>query len=276
MKTNRVTEEGRLLRLFPAFVESARITRFQGIVNGILEALKAGRGDAQVLKETRRIIEELPEEVVNKFIKLYQDRDPSDKRVKSKYYNLPVHIAHAVWQAKQLGLYHSKPGLRIVDLGTGFGYFPLVCDSIGHTATGLDWDRWKVYEGISHDIRIDRLEWVVTPDQPMPVFGAPVDVVTAFRPVFYYEFEDDSLWNEEKWSRFFTMIGRQLAANGLVYIGENRLSEGQRPHYEAMVECFKRKGAEPLMHGWLFHASAVFDWAMGGNKGLLKLISFRD
>lgn len=246
-----------LLRLAPAFVESVRITKFGHAASGTFDILRAGRADPFVIRETRRIMAELPEGVLERFKACYKNRDPADRRVKSKYYNLPVHIAHAVWQAKELGLYEAGRKLRIVDLGTGFGYFPLVCDSIGHTATGLDWDRWKVYEGISKDIRIDRREWVVTPDEPMPEIDMPVDVVTAFRPVFYYDFEHDTLWAEQKWNRFFRNLERQLHEQGTVYIGRNRLSDGQKSHFEVMAKYFKRIGAIDHQHGWLFRASSI-------------------
>lgn len=261
MNATALSSRNRLLRLVPALMESTLTARSAGLAGSMFELLRAARLDTHVLEETRRIIANLPAGVVNRFAGYYKDRDPSNRKVKSKYYNLPVHVAHAVWQAKQLGLYEAERKLTIVDLGTGFGYFPLVCNSIGHMATGLDWDRWKVYESISGDIPIDRREWIVTPDDPMPDMGRPVDIVTAYRPVFYYEFDRDSLWGVEKWERFFAAVGSQLAPDGRVYIGENRISQGQKPAFESMVAWFREVGAEPHQNGWLFDASNVVQLA---------------
>ncbi len=248
---------GRLFQLAPALVGSCAAARKAGLAGSALEVLRAARLDTHVIEETRRIMSDLPDGVVEKFAAYYKDRDPSNRKVKSKYYNLPVHVAHAVWQAKQLGLYRVDKKLTIVDLGTGFGYFPLACDSIGHKAAGLDWDRWKVYDSISGDIPIDRSEWIVTPDEPMPDMGVSVDLVTAFRPVFYYEFDCDSLWGEEKWRRFFSALVRHLSPDGRVYIGENRISQGQKPALEAMRALFREVGAEPHQNGWLFATEAL-------------------
>ena len=45
--------------------------------------------------------------------------------------------AEAVQIAKGIKLHESDP-LRILDIGTGFGYFQLACRALGHTTVGLD------------------------------------------------------------------------------------------------------------------------------------------
>lgn len=244
-------------RLASALAESVRLPRFDSPIINIREVLKAARLDPDIVRETRRIMSRLPNGSVDKFLSRYRDRDPSDRRIKSKYFNLPVHLAHAVWQARELGLYNAGGRFRIVDLGTGFGYFPFVCDSLGHRSTGLDWDLWKVYEKISADIPIDRRSWEVTPENPMPELGEPVDLVTAFRPVFYYEFDTDSLWAEEKWHTFFTSLLPSIAKGGAIFIGENRIDEVQKPHYRRIVDYFKELDGAPRCNGWFFDAGRL-------------------
>ena len=55
-----------------------------------------------------------------------------------KYKDIPRHVADTVETVTKLSLHNNGPLLTILDIGTGFGYFPLACDLLGHAAFGLD------------------------------------------------------------------------------------------------------------------------------------------
>ena len=65
----------------------------------------------------------------------------------SKYLDIHNSMRVSLQYALRLGLTQVK-NLRILDIGTGCGYFPYICRYFGHTAFSLDLDEVEMYNEI--------------------------------------------------------------------------------------------------------------------------------
>ena len=64
-------------------------------------------------------------------------------------------MRRALYSAYELGLHRARPR-RVLDLGTGCGYFPYICNYFGHTAVTADLDDVPMYNEITQFLRLDR------------------------------------------------------------------------------------------------------------------------
>ena len=99
-----------------------------------------------------------------------------------------------------LGLHKPPRPLRILDIGTGFGYFPFLCQSFGHVAVGLDLDMRDMYNDAIRILGVDRRTWRVEAYQPLPDLGEKFDVVTAFMICFDNHGDKSEPWGIEEWN----------------------------------------------------------------------------
>jgi hypothetical protein len=72
----------------------------------------------------------------------YRDEAPYPGH--SKYLDITAEMRRALYNAYELGL-HRPPPRTVLDLGTGCGYFPYVCNYFGHTAVAVDLDVVPMY-----------------------------------------------------------------------------------------------------------------------------------
>lgn len=164
-----------------------------------------------------------------------------------KYLDPIPHLTLAWLHVFELGL-HKGPPRRVLDIGTGAGYFPLVLEELRHTAIASDLDCFPVFNAIIDVLRIRRIPWEVKPFQPAPSFGAPVDVVTAFA----MDFDLSGCAGEDRWGRpqweFFL---RDLACNvmqphGTACFGIKRFKGGTgiNAYDEDLFAFFQETGAD--------------------------------
>ena len=96
-----------------------------------------------------------------------------------------------VGRAQNLWLDRSPP-LRILDLGSGAGYFLYVCQFLGHSGAGLDLDDDPFFGEMTKYFNVPRVIWRIDPGVPLPDLGEKFDLVTGHRvsprncaPVFW-------------------------------------------------------------------------------------------
>jgi SAM-dependent methyltransferase len=75
-----------------------------------------------------------------------------------------------------------SPPLRILDLGTGPGFFPYLCRCLGHKALGLE--RAPGLQGFHEWMRVAVVYYAIGPRLLMPDFPVRFDLVTSFRVPF--------------------------------------------------------------------------------------------
>src|SRR4051812_17945261 len=76
----------------------------------------------------------------------YHDADPRPHGY-SKYLDIRPWMADKLMMVLYLGLDRSKP-LKILDIGTGTGYFPYICRYFGHEVVSLDLDVVPMYNDL--------------------------------------------------------------------------------------------------------------------------------
>ena len=101
-----------------------------------------------------------------------------------------------VGRAQDLRLNRS-PSLRILDLGSGAGYFLYVCHFLGHNGLGLDLDDDPFFGAMTKYFKVPRVIWQIDPGIPLPDLGEKFDLVTGHRVCFHRITRDENdVWKE--------------------------------------------------------------------------------
>lgn len=138
-----------------------------------------------------------------------------------------------------LGLNQSRP-LSILDIGTGPGYFPHVCNFYGHNAVGVDLVNDPLYNDLVSYLDVDRRPWCVKPFERSPDLGRKFDLVTAFLTCFN---NLPTLWGPEEWDFFLRdLAANQVVADGRIILWLNHQAGG-RPYNDGLRNFFTAKGA---------------------------------
>ncbi len=165
---------------------------------------------------------------------------PADPNI-AKYADVAYWFSVCEQRAKRLGLDRSE-SRRILDIGTGCGYFPLVCRSYGHEVVALDCqDRHPFFRDVTAAISIEVVEHDVAPFIPLPSLGA-FDVITAYMVTFNGH-ETAALWDVAEWRYLLDDLAHHLAPGGTIAMELNREPNGQC-FTPALRELFLERRAE--------------------------------
>jgi hypothetical protein len=153
----------------------------------------------------------------------YGDTDPDPGS--SKYLDLRPWLRIAVGRALGLEL-DRTPTCDVLDLGTGCGYFPLVCRHYGHRARALDLDDNALYNEMVDLLQIDRRLCAIEAGVPLPALGRRFDWVTGFMVCFNNHKRDD-LWGPSEWEFFLDDVrGNLLKPGGQLHLELNPEEDG--------------------------------------------------
>ncbi len=143
----------------------------------------------------------------------------------TKYLDIRLWMVHKLTYFYLLGLHKSKP-LRILDLGTGTGFFPYICSLYGHKVIALDLDTVPMYNEICHFLRVDRRPWRIVKFEKLPDLGIMFDLVTAFMITFNQNNQPDE-WGVDEW-RFLLedLKSNQIVQGGRLFLNLNLRHDG--------------------------------------------------
>lgn len=128
----------------------------------------------------------------------------------AQHFNLRRNLREQVKIAHKLGLDDSR-GLRILDLGTGKGLFPFVCNSYGHSATGLDLPNTSAHFRVHAEfLGVDWRAGSVLPLSPLPDLGERFDLITAFL-ICFNGHGTKKVWGIREWGFLLTDLARNHA-----------------------------------------------------------------
>lgn len=169
-------------------------------------------------------------------VEKYSDQAVQAER--SKYAKDPHKtMRDACRRVLRLGL-HKAPPMKILDIGTGAGFFPMACAHFGHSchtvdvlATGFYAEMIQAH-GISQDVARIRAF------QPFPVKG-PFDLITAFA-IAFDKLKGRVPWSETEWSDFLDRALAEVNPGGRIALHFNWSYGDKRYTPEILAELQAR------------------------------------
>jgi hypothetical protein len=183
---------------------------------------------------------QINDQILAKIHKKYAHVDPYPGF--SKYLDAEHYIATALHHYSVAEL---NPFTRnsILDLGSGAGYFPFVCQNIGHEAMCLDVSDNPFYGEMIDLLTLNRIEHRIEPFQLLPSLPHRFDVVTAFA-ICFNGHDTDALWGSNEWSFFLSDLQKNvLTEGGRVCLVLNREKSGETIT-SSLRKLFESMGAE--------------------------------
>lgn len=139
----------------------------------------------------------------------------------AKFLDLNVWLREAIYRYfLWTGLPDREPGLRVLDLGAGTGYFLVVCRHLGHRVLGLDLDTEPLYRECFDFFGLDRIIYRIEPMTPLIALPHEMDVITAFMTAFNIH-DDGSPWGVDEWTFLLRDLRARLSARGRIIIRFN-------------------------------------------------------
>ena len=161
-----------------------------------------------------------------------------------------------VRRVQDLWLDRSSP-LRILDLGSGPGYFLYICQLFGHEGLGLDTDENPLFRGTTELLGVRRVIARIQPQTPLPELGQTFDLVTGHRVCFHRLERGPSgewrEWTPADWKFFIRDVRtRFLNPDGRLYLEFNPRPDGSSFFSPELRACFVAEGAR------IFRSKALF------------------
>ena len=164
----------------------------------------------------------------------------------TKYFDAARWLTLNIRRAQDLGVDRETRPRRVLDLGSGAGYFLFVCRELGHPGIGLDVPEPAFYGDIFRLLGLERVESRIEAREPLPealLAEGKFDLVTAFSIAFNGH-KSDHLWGPAEWDFLLNDLrDRFLAPGGRIYFDLNPEFDGTFMTPE-LREFFRRRGAQ--------------------------------
>lgn len=142
----------------------------------------------------------------------------------AKYFNeFDYHFKRAIRNYELFGLGKHAP-MRILDLGTGAGYFPYLCKH-HHSIMTCDVGNVPFYTEVTTALGLLQYHRRITPYTPLAFPKEfEVELITAFHVNFdfgkhpTYPLPLEKAWQVGEWTYFIEDIKRSLVPNGILYL----------------------------------------------------------
>lgn len=196
---------------------------FREVVLGRIAQLKATRTNENL--DTARFFEFLLSEVNAEEFDLVQRHYLNSQDGRTKYLDPVTWFESKLSVARKLGLDKKSP-LRILDLGTGPGHFPIVGRFYGHDVTGTDLPKVSggidgtghLYDTLCSIYRVRRISHVIRPNKLLEGLQGRYDLVTAFLAAFNVDERKDP-WSIDNWKFFLADLKHNvLTDKGLLFL----------------------------------------------------------
>ena len=193
----------------------------------------------------KRILATIDRNEIARIAEVYPRR-PGARKLNA-WQDVSYWIGINVARAQDLWLDRSSP-LRILDLGSGPGYFLYVCKFLGHSGLGLDIDDDPFFGAMTKYFKVPRVISRIDPGTPLPELGEKFDLITGHRVCFHrITREPDGVWNEwspADWKFFINDIRtRFLKPDGRLLLDFNPRADGSSFFASELRSLFLREGA---------------------------------
>jgi SAM-dependent methyltransferase len=196
---------------------------------------------AKFRQQKRRIINSIDQSRFSKIREKYIDKAPPPGY--SKYFDLDLWIMRNLWHVYILGLERSKQK-KILDIGTGCGYFPFIAKYFGHEVKTIDIDGEPIFDEMISFFNIERLDYEVKEFRPFPELNDRFDVVTGFM-VCFNNHKMENVWGVNEWKYFLTDLAtNHLNENAEAFFTLNTEPSDNKWYSKALYDFFVASGAE--------------------------------
>jgi SAM-dependent methyltransferase len=171
----------------------------------------------------------------------YRPGSPQINRFEDIVYWIEINVE----RAQDLWLDRAKP-LRILDLGSGAGYFLFVCKKFGHHVLGFDTDNEPLFRATIELLDVPRVIGRIERQTPLPDLHRTFDLVTAHRVCFHRigKVRDGVEWSTDDWKFFINDIRtRFLSENGRLLLDVNPRPDGSSFFTPKLRKFFLSQGA---------------------------------
>jgi hypothetical protein len=159
----------------------------------------------------------------------------------SKYLDLDDWMRRNVTRVRNQDIRPAPPRLRILDIGSGAGYFLHVVRCLGHEPLGLDIDEQPIFRETFAALDLPRVIHRIEAYQPLPDLGAPFDLVTGHLTCFNRR-ADGSHWGREEWDFFLGDLESRMNPAARTQFLLNALRDGRHME-DDLREYFLSRGA---------------------------------
>ncbi len=204
--------------------------------------------DPEIDAVVEKVMGEIDQDAFRDLAARYQHLPPHPGP--GKYLELPNWLARHVVHARALGLLEGPPR-RILDLGTGNGYFPFLCTCFGHRVVAVDVDTSALFNDLVSLLGIDRRVLRIQARERLRDLGGPFDLVTAFNISFNAN-NTPEMWEVAEW-RFFLhdLATRHLEPAGEIFLKLNPMRKPGGYDAKPLLDFFETSGGEveyPFVH----------------------------
>ncbi|NKB57055.1 MAG: hypothetical protein GKS00_12045 [Alphaproteobacteria bacterium] len=161
-----------------------------------------------------------------------------------KYFNFEPWIRENVRRALKLGILQRRH-ISILDIGTGFGYFPYVCNCWhGHTVKAIDIEGQILYDAVTDFLGIDKKHYSIKKFEPMESLGTKFDLITCFLVAFDRPSVEE-IWGPAEWDFFIKdMKENHLTDTGEIFLRLNPIPRVNGWYLPGVDAIFKKHGAK--------------------------------
>ena len=157
-----------------------------------------------------------------------------------KYVEAERFLKLNIRRMQDIGL-DRQPPQRILDLGSGAGYFLFVTRVLRHSGVGLDIDGCPLFREMFELFDLSRIIHRIEKFRPLPETGELFNWITAFS-VSFSDHAKDNPWGVEEWDYFLQDARRHLLPGGRIYLDLNPGRDGSF-YSTALRDYFLREGA---------------------------------
>jgi hypothetical protein len=207
--------------------------------------------------QLREVLQELlPEIDADRFAEVQRrfitDAAGAALRPMLKFFDTPFWVEGKMRIAWRLGL-QKPPRLRVLDLGTGAGHFPLIARLWGHSVVGTDLPPAEsasaaLFTALRAVFKVPCHHGVIQAFCDLPPFDTRFDLITAL--LVNFQDRDGKIWGSAAWDHFLNDLrSNLLAPGGRIYLQLTDLltPEPQWRHLSDQAEWRDEKSKQLLL-----------------------------
>jgi SAM-dependent methyltransferase len=159
-----------------------------------------------------------------------------------KYFNMKNWLRRNMQRAYFLGLAGTQERWKVLDIGTGFGYFLHAAEYLGHYGVGIDLPGDKLFNEARKFLGVHCIDHRIEPFECLPdSIGNEFDLITAFQICFNNHYSSNP-WGEAEWEFWVdNAMKGQMKGDGRLYLEFNYHSKTKDWMTRRVRHLFKKK-----------------------------------